>query len=148
MERHQKDVELAPAEARAAVARAASEWGGEWAPAGDGGRLILPVVFGLRRGVAVGRITIEPLGGKRSRVVWSLEESHLEIHRGSVVVLSIAAVPLLAILGWPLWPQLLALAPLGAVFGLLAWWLVVSRLKTSGPEDFIATLEESSSVDR
>ncbi|HSM14695.1 MAG TPA: hypothetical protein VLA66_11570 [Thermoanaerobaculia bacterium] len=141
MERHEREIGQGAAATRATVGRLAAEWGAEWTPAGDGGRLALPVVFGLRRGVAVGRLEVAPLGVDRCRVAWELEESHLEVHRGSVVVLSLAAVPLVAVLGWPLWPPLLALAPLAAVLGLLAWWLVVSRLRSSGPEDFLAALE-------
>jgi Flp pilus assembly protein TadB len=97
------------------------------------------VVFGLRRGFAVGRVEIARLGGG-SRLTWELEESRLEIHRAAVAVLSFAAVPLVATLAWPLHPPLLALAPFAAVMGLLAWWLVVSRLRNSGPEDFLAAV--------
>jgi hypothetical protein len=137
------EVELArrPAEAAEAIARAAEEWGGEWTATAEGGRLALPVVFGLRRGAAVGRVEIVGLGSARARVTWTLEESHLEVHRGSVAVLSIAAVPALGALAWPFWPPLLALAPLAAVLGFLAWWLVVARLRSSGPEEFFSSLE-------
>jgi len=75
-----------------------------------------------------------------------LEESHLAVHAGSVVVLSIAVVPALGALAWPFWPPLLALAPLAAVLGLLAWWLVVARLRSSGPEEFFAALAAANSV--
>jgi hypothetical protein len=97
------------------------------------------VVFGLRRGFAVGRVEIARLGGG-SRLTWQLEESRLEVHRAAVAVLGFAAVPLLVTLAWPFHPPLLALAPFAAVMGLLAWWLVVSRLRNSGPEDFLAAV--------
>ena len=48
-----------------------------------GGRLVLPVIFGLRRGVLVGRVDFEP-AGDGARLVWQLEESHLELQRASV----------------------------------------------------------------
>jgi len=146
VDRHERELDLSPAEAREALRSVASDWGGTWSGSDEGGRLELPVVFGLRRGTAVGRVEVQPLGIDRSRVVWTLEESRLEVHRGSVVVLSLAAVPAVAVLGWPLWPPLLALAPLSAILGLIAWWLVVSRLKSSGPEDFLAALEPDESV--
>jgi hypothetical protein len=139
MDHHQQDVELPPEEAADALARAAEDWGAEWTPARGGGRLVLPVVFGLRRGVAVGRVDIARLG-KGSRLVWQLEESRLEVHRAAVAVLSFAAIPLVATLAWPFHPPLLALAPFAAVMGLLAWWLVVSRLRNSGPEEFFAAV--------
>src|SRR5512143_2697131 len=96
LERHEVELGVPPAEAVAAIARAAEAWGGEWTAAGDGGRLALPVVYGLRRGAAVGRVGIVRLGDSGARATWTLEESRLEVHRGSVVVLSLAAVPALA----------------------------------------------------
>ena len=144
LERHEVELGLPPAEAAAAIARAAEEGGGEWTAAGEGGRLALPVVYGLRRGIALGRVEIVRLGDTGARVTWSLEESRLEVHRGSVVVLSLAALPSLGALAWPFWPPLLALAPLGAVLGFAAWWLVVARLRSSGPEEFFAALADAS----
>lgn len=139
MERCEVELPVAPVEAARAIAATAGPWGAEWTPHEGGGRLALPVVFGLRRGWLVGELTIAP-SGSGARVAWRQLESHLEVHRSSVAVLSMAAVPLLGVLGWPLWPPLLAFAPLAAVLGLLAWWLVVSRLRSSGPEDFLAAL--------
>lgn len=162
LERHEVELDLPAAEAAAAIAGAAEDWGGEWTPGAAGGhlaeggcgqlseraigRLALPVVYGLRRGVGVGRVEITPLSDRRSRATWVLEESHLAVHTGSVVVLSIAVVPALGALAWPFWPPLLALAPLAAVLGLLAWWLVVARLRSSGPEEFFAALAADKSV--
>jgi hypothetical protein len=128
-----------PAEAASRIAELAGHWGGDWAGDEAGGRLELPVVFGLRRGVAAGQIAIAPEGGG-SRVDWRLLDSHLEVHRSSVIVLSLAAVPSVALLGWPFFPALIALAPLAAVLGFLAWWLVVARLRSAGPEEFFAAL--------
>lgn len=144
LERHEVELAVPPAEAVAAIAHTAGEWGAEWQPGGDGGRLVLPVVYGLRRGAAAGRVGIVRLGETGARVTWSLEESRLEVHRGSVVVLSLAALPALGALAWPFWPPLLALAPLAAVLGFAAWWLVVARLRSSGPEEFFAALAAAS----
>ncbi len=139
MKHHQVELDCDPAAAADAVARAADDWGAEWSPAAGGGRLVLPVVFGLRRGVAVGHLDIARVG-TRSRLTWELEESHLEVHRAAVAILGLAAAALLVAMAWPFHPPLLALLPFAAVTGFLAWWLVVSRLKTSGPEEFLATL--------
>ncbi len=88
LNRHEVELDCAPEAAAAAVERAAEAWGAEWAPAQGGGRLVLPVVFGLRHGVAVGRLDIARLGS-RSRLTWELEESHLEVHRAAVAVLAL-----------------------------------------------------------
>ncbi len=127
-------------EAARTLAQAAEDWGGEWEAGGDGGTLTLPVVYGLRHGMMRGRVKLVPSGIDRTRVVWTHEESRLEVHRSAVMVLSIAAVPLLASLAWPFYLPLFALVPFAAVTGLLAWWLVVSRLRASGPAEFLADL--------
>ena len=38
---------------------------------------------------------------------------------------------------WPFFPNLLAVAPFGAVIALGGWFLVITRLRTSGPDDFL-----------
>jgi hypothetical protein len=141
--RHELRVALTLAELPDAFARAAEAWGAEWsadASGRNGGRLKLPVVFGLRRGVLVGRVDFTP-EGDGARLAWKLEESHLELQRASVAILSFTVVAVLPALAWPFRPQLIALLPFAAVMGLLAWWLVLSRLETSGPEEFFATVE-------
>jgi hypothetical protein len=139
---HEVRVALTLAELPDALAHAADGWGAEWTLADgrrDSGRLVLPVVFGLRRGVLVGRVDFTP-SGDGAQLVWQLEESHLELQRASVAVLVLAVLALLPALAWPFLPRLLALLPFAAVMGLLAWWLVLSRLETSGPEEFFATV--------
>lgn len=133
-------LEISLAEARRAVSEAAEGWGAEWRAGIDGGELVLPVVYGLRHGFERGRIRLVREKDERTRVEWTLEESLLEVRRPAVAVLVLAAVPLVGTLGWPFWPHLLPLVPFAAVMGLLAWWLVVSRLKTSGPEEFLEAL--------
>ena len=142
MNRHEVRIEMPIAELSSALAEAAAAWGAEWEPDGasrDGGRLILPVVFGLRRGVLIGRVDFEP-SGDGARLAWQLEESHLEVQRASVGVLALAILALLPALAWPFQPKLLALLPFAGVMGLLAWWMVISRLETSGPEEFFAAV--------
>jgi hypothetical protein len=123
------------------MAAAAERWGAEWRDdaAGGGGQLVLPVIFGLRRGVLLGHVGIEP-DGDRARLTWELAESHLELQRSAVGVLVLALAFLLPGLAWPFHPPLMALLPIAAVTGLLAWWLVLSRLQTSGPEEFFSTV--------
>ena len=137
-------IELArpAAEVAAAVAETAAAWDAAWSPGGDGGRLELPVVFGLRRGVVSGAVELGRLGEARTRVVFTPESSRLVVERASVAVLSFAAIPLVVTVAWPFWPALFPLVPFAAVTGLVAWWLVVSRLRSRGPEEFLAALAE------
>lgn len=131
-----------PREAASEALRAAVEaWEGEWTElAPDRGRLALPVVFGLRRGFERGTLEIVRLGDERSRLVWTLEESQLHLHRGAVAILLFAALPLLAAVVSPFHPPLFAIVPFAAVTGLLAWWVVISRLRTRGPHEFLESL--------
>jgi hypothetical protein len=92
--------------------------------------------------VLVGRVEWHP-SGEGSRVLWTLEESDLEIQRGPVAVLAFTVLAILPALAWPFQPRLLALLPFAAMMALLAWWGVLSRLETSGPEEFFATLESA-----
>ena len=39
---------------------------------------------------------------------------------------------------WPLSPKILQLAPIGAVLALVAWLLVISRIRNSDAGDFLA----------
>lgn len=146
MTRHELRVALTLADLPGALTQAADAWGAEWSadearlPASpSGGRLVLPVVFGLRRGVLVGRVDFAP-AGDGVRLVWQLEESHLELQRASVAILAFTVLALVPALAWPFNLKLFALLPFAAVMGLLAWWLVLSRLETSGPEEFFATV--------
>jgi len=145
LNRHSLVVPLTISEAPAAIAAAAESWGAEWS--GDprdrcSGRLALPVVFGLRQGVLVGRVAIEP-AGDGARLTWELEESHLALRRMEVALLVVSVALLLPALAWPFAPRLLSLLPVAAVIGLLTWWLVISRLRNSGPEEFFSTLAGS-----
>jgi hypothetical protein len=42
---------------------------------------------------------------------------------------------------WPFFPQLLPLAPFGAILALGGWFLVLSRLRNSGPDEFLVMVE-------
>ena len=127
---------LAPADALAAAARVAEEWGGELGVAGDGGLLRLPVIAGIRRGTLSGHLAAEALAGG-SRLRFTPESGLYYVHTPSVAVLVIAALGALLCVVWPLYPQLLVVAPFGAVLALGGWFLVVSRLRSSGPEEFL-----------
>jgi hypothetical protein len=134
---HAVAVDATPAEAAAAVAAAAEGWGAEWQADDEGGRLALPVLAGLRQGYVAGRLRIEPAPAGASRLVFTPEERELRVQTPAVAILLFAAAGGLLTVLWPFFPRLLAIAPLGAVIALSGWFLVVSRLRTSGPEDFL-----------
>jgi hypothetical protein len=136
----QLELDRPEAAVAAALVEVAAAWDGEWTPHAGGGRLVLPVVHGLRRGIESGEIALARLDATRTRLTWTPGASELAVERRSVAVLSFAAVPLVVTIAWPFWPALFPLVPFAAVTGLVAWWLVVSRLRSRGPEEFFAEL--------
>ena len=145
MSEHTLALPLAPEAAWAALESTAEEWGAEVVRGGRGGRggregtLRLPVLAGLRRGVVSGRLRVEPTDGG-SRVVFQPEESRLEVQAQAVVVLLLSLAGSAVVVAWPFVPRLLPLAPFGAILALGGWFLVISRLRNSGPEDFLAAV--------
>lgn len=128
----------------AALARAADAWGAELehdedGEQGPGGTLHLPFVAGLRRGLISGPVTVEPIP-EGSRVVFREERSIRHVHTPSLFVLLIACVGGVLTILWPFFPRLLPISSLGAVLALGGWFLVISRLQTSGPDEFLASL--------
>ena len=136
-ERHELEVPAPPADALAAVAAVAADWGAEWTPGAAGGRLYLPVVAGLRRGVLSGQVEAHAEAGGATRLTLVAETTHWRVHRSAAAVLLLGAVGALPVLLWPVSSQLLALAPVGLVMLFLAWFMVVSRLRTAGGAEFL-----------
>lgn len=137
MDEHEIDLVRPPEEALAAVGRAAEAWGAEFEREGRGGRLRLPVVSGLRRGLMSGPVKVEE-GPEGSRVVFQPEESIHYVQTASVIILLLAGVGAVLTALWPFFPKLLPLAPFGAVMALGGWFLVISRLRSSGPQEFLS----------
>lgn len=151
-----RPVDAPVASAAAAVRRAADAWGAEWeaeGAAGVAGRLRLPVTAGLRHGMMEGRLWVEALEdrdpgpegpGPASRVSFQPERSVYYLNTTAVVLLAIAGFGGLLTLIWPFvpgHPEIARVAPLGAVLALAGWFLVVSRLETRGPEEFLVLVE-------
>lgn len=136
MESHQIELDL-PAEASlAAVATVAAEWGARWRPEGWGGDLTLPVTAGLRRGYLECRIHARSRGGG-THLTLDVDDARLTVNRPAVAVLASGGAGGLAVALWPFWPPLLSLVPLGAVLAVCAWFLVSSRLRNAGAEEFL-----------
>lgn len=138
-----RDLSVPPERVLAATGAAADLWGASWQPEDRGGRLVLPVVQGLRRGVLEVRVTIEPNVSGASLSL-RVESSRVRLNRAAVMVLLLGAVGGGVVALWPLFPALLPVAPAGAVLALVAWLLVVSRLRSKGVEDFLSLVVELS----
>lgn len=139
-ELHQLELEAPPRDVLTAVAVAAEQWGAEWQPSPSGGRLYLPVVAGLRRGILSGDLEASAAAGGGTRLVLRAETTHWQVHRSAAAVLVLGALGALPVILWPLSPSFLALAPVGLVLLFLAWFMVVSRLRTAGAAEFLDTL--------
>ena len=139
MAEHAIDLDMPPERALSALRQTAEDWGAQLQPGGAGGRLHLPVLAGIRRGLVSGPVEVQPAEGG-SRVIFRPEESVYYVQTASVMILllSIAGGALTVL--WPFYPQLMAVAPFGAILALGGWFLVVSRLRTSGPDEFLAAV--------
>jgi hypothetical protein len=137
---HRIALAVPPAAALAAVGRAAAAWGAEWAPDGGGGSLRLPVIAGLRRGLVSGRLEAQP-AGEGSAVAFTPESADHFLHAASVAILLFAVAGALLTVLWPFVPSFMPVAPFGAILALGGWFLVVSRLHTSGPDEFLKAVE-------
>ncbi len=134
-----------------AVERAAEFWGADWHRHGTGGRLELPVHAGVRRGWLTARLSAEPEPpGEDSGTILtvSVESSHYRLQTAAVSILGIGGVGGLALTLWPLYPPLLALAPLALIFLVVAWLFVASRLQNSGVEEFLDLVGSAAESDR
>jgi hypothetical protein len=72
-----------------------------------------------------------------SRLTFRPETSVYYVQTQAVVVLLLAVAGGLLTVLWPFFPKLLEVAPFGAVVALGGWFLVISRLRTSGPDEFL-----------
>ena len=106
------DLDVPPGTALVAIGRTAEDWGGEFTRQGEGGRLRLPVLAGLRRGLVTGTITVLPTEAG-SRVVFRPEEVLVSAHFQSVAVLVLSAAGALVTVLWPFFPKLMPVAPFG-----------------------------------
>jgi hypothetical protein len=133
-------------QAAAAAARAADLWGAEIEPRGDGRyHLRFAVAAGLRRGSMAGELRVEPAGPERARVAFVPESAEYRLQTAAVGLLVLGALGGIATILCPFFPALLPLAPVGIVLGFAAWFLVLARLHTSGPEEFLASVAEAAS---
>lgn len=139
---HRREVAGDGEAAVAAVAEAAEAWGAAWTRQGTGGDLALPFLAGLHRGWLRTRVATEPAASDRTAVRLEVLERHEGVHWQAVVVLLVSAAGGALVALWPFFPRLLPLAPFGAILALGGWFLIVSRLRSSGPEEFLELVEK------
>ncbi|NHZ73423.1 MAG: hypothetical protein GWP16_03010 [Nitrospirae bacterium] len=145
---HRIELEAAPQEALLSLGTAAELWGADWQPGSSGGTLLLPVVRGLWRGTERCRVSVSPIDSG-SALELTVEESWHEVNRSAVVVLLFGGAGGLIVALWPFFPGLMPLLPVAVVLALAAWLLVVARLRSSHPEDFlklVAKIDNTSST--
>lgn len=140
MPEHVLELEERPDAALAALRRAADDWGAELRKEDSGLWLYLPVIHGLRRGLIAGPVEAEA-AENGSRLVFRPEQSDLQVQIASVVVLLVAVAGAALTVLWPFFPRLLPVAPFGAILALGGWFLVLTRLRTSGPEEFLEMVD-------
>ena len=80
------------------------------------------------------------IGSLSSRLVFRPVAQDYYLETAAIALLSMAAAGALLTVAWPLFPQLLPVAPLGAVLAVGGWFLVLSRLRGQGPEEFLASV--------
>jgi hypothetical protein len=139
---HAIDLGLPPEAAVAVVGRTAEDWGAQFErdpTGGTGGKLHLPVLAGLRKGLVSGEVELWPKGDG-SRLVFRPEGAVYFVQTSAVMVLLLATAGGVLTILWPFFPNLLSVAPFGAVIALGGWFLVITRLRTSGPDEFLAAV--------
>lgn len=136
MRNHQVEIQATHAETLRAVGEAADLWGGEWHRLGSGGALGLPVSAGLRLGELKGQVSTER-SANGTRLVYHVQESHYRLRLAHFFVLLVGGIGGVVTVLVPFFPGLVGLVPLAGLLLLLAWFLVASRLNSSGVEEFL-----------
>jgi hypothetical protein len=138
---HRAELEATPEAALGLLATAADLWGASWQSESSGGTLRLPVVGGLWRGVEQCHVTVSRRKSG-SEIELTVEERRHTVNRSAVVVLLFGGVGGLIVALWPFFPALMPLLPVAVVLAVVAWLLVVARLRSSSPEDFLKLVTE------
>lgn len=144
------DVQTSPADALSWLEEGTHVWGGDFRRVeaneetdGDA-KLVLPVQAGLRHGALLATATATALGdGSRTRIALCVDRSDYRVPIARLLVLFAGLAGAVLIVVMPLVPHLVALLPLAFAFLILAWFLVLARVKYRGMAEFVALLEEA-----
>jgi len=140
-QRYEVSTDVNVDEALAAVGRTAEAWGASWSRSGKAGELRLPVNSGVRAGIVSGRIEAAS-AGTGTRLVFKVDESHYETNKQAVALLVGGGLSGIVLMLWPFFPLLLGLAPVAIVMALISWFVVGSRIRYNGPQDFLELITE------
>ncbi|REJ85454.1 MAG: hypothetical protein DWQ36_11795 [Acidobacteria bacterium] len=149
------DLDLAEAEAFEHLADLARAWGGDYRRVDpdetleDGGdadaRIVLPVQAGMRHGALLVDVHARRLGdGRRTRLELDVARSDYHLPKASLFVLTAGLAGAVLMVALPLVPHLVGLLPLALALLLLAWFLVLARVKYRGIREFADELRSSS----
>lgn len=146
---HSIDLELARDEALDWLEQLVATWAGDLrrvdaheAEASDA-KLVLPVQAGLREGALLVDVTALALGdGSRTRLLFRVERSEYRLRRASLLILTGGLLSAVLIVLMPLIPRLVGLLPMAFAFMILAWFLVLARVRYRGLPEFVAKFAE------
>ena len=140
-------LESTPSAALKLLKEKAEIWGGGWKGEGlTGGRLVIPVLAGLRRGYVGYGVSVDGTP-RKTTLDFKEEESDLQVHVPTLIVLLIAAAAGLTTMVIPFMPRLLPLLPPSVVLSLATWLFIVARLRNSGIDEFLADLADDVQAD-
>lgn len=137
---HRRELEAGVEETWAAIGAAAEQWGAELEREEGTATLSLPVAAGLRHGLASARIEVDGTRA-RSTLTLSLVEAHYRLHKTGFAMLSLSGAGALITVICPFFPALLPFLPVGILLAVSGWLLVVARLRMSGLDDFVTSVE-------
>lgn len=126
----------------AALPRVVEGWSGTLTAVPEGSRIEIPVLAGLRRGRVGGLLRIEQAAAG-SALAFEVQQVELRVNVAACAILLLAALGAFVSMAWPWLPRLLPAVPLGLVLAVGGWLLIASRLRTSGPEEFLAGLRQA-----
>jgi hypothetical protein len=97
------------------------------------------VAAGLRRGLVEGAVTLAP-EGDGCRLALEVTTAAYSLNWAAAVILACGGGAATVLLLWPFFPTLLPLAPIAALLAFSSWFLVVARLRTTSPQDYLDDL--------
>ena len=129
-------------QALVALEAAAEAWGADWVATASGGKLEIPVTAGVRHGFVDAQATVTG-AGRRATVRLDIQKEDYRLHGSSVAVLVMGAAGGLGMMLLPFFPQLFDFLPFAGISMLLAWFVVVARVRHRSPGDFLETVRDA-----
>ena len=144
---HRIEIGCDEEETLSAAEEAAEVWGADWRRTGRLVEIALPVKAGLRRGLLRGSLFAEP-SESGSQLIFQVEESQYQVAWREFLVLLMGAAGGLSTIVIPFFPHLYPLLPMAFLLPLVAWFLVVSRSRSRGAQDFLDLVAEVAATEQ